>query len=192
MKTKKLIYQMLTESTGTHFLDSGGENDRHWQRNQKKSFEDFENEKPEEITKEGEYYYRCVSLFHWLSELKLDRVCREFNNINSKSDNNDSDLSWGVSKEAEDFLKFGHYQVENIRDFSSYNYESDLSQVIQGSWIELNHRCYLLLQIHNGADVRGGYTKARLFKADNQIINEDIPEFLYQEELEREYEYLNQ
>ena len=44
MKTQELIYEMLTESTGKHFLDSGGDNSRHWQRNQKKSINDFINE----------------------------------------------------------------------------------------------------------------------------------------------------
>jgi len=33
--TKKVIYKMLTENTGVHMCDSGGENGRHWQRNQK-------------------------------------------------------------------------------------------------------------------------------------------------------------
>ena len=48
--TKQIIYEMLTENTGTHFLDSGGEDGRNWQRNQKKTLEDFENE--EYISKE--------------------------------------------------------------------------------------------------------------------------------------------
>jgi len=43
-QTSKVIYQMLTESTGKHFLDSGGEDGRYWQRNQKRSFKDFQNE----------------------------------------------------------------------------------------------------------------------------------------------------
>ena len=39
---------MLTESTGEHFLDSGGDDGRHWQQNQKKTLSDFESE-PYEI-----------------------------------------------------------------------------------------------------------------------------------------------
>ena len=42
--TEQQIYNMLTENTGTHFLDSGGANGRHWQRNIKKSLEDFRKE----------------------------------------------------------------------------------------------------------------------------------------------------
>jgi phosphodiesterase/alkaline phosphatase D-like protein len=39
---------------------------RHWQRNQKKTIEDFENEPEEHIYKEGDYIYRdliSISLF---------------------------------------------------------------------------------------------------------------------------------
>ena len=35
-QTQQAIFEMLTENTGKHFLDSGGDNGRHWQRNQKK------------------------------------------------------------------------------------------------------------------------------------------------------------
>ena len=36
MKTQKAIYKMLTENTGVAMCDSGGDDGRHWQRNQKK------------------------------------------------------------------------------------------------------------------------------------------------------------
>ena len=41
---ENIVYEMLTENTGTHFLDSGGEDGRHWQVNQKKSLADFQAE----------------------------------------------------------------------------------------------------------------------------------------------------
>ena len=50
-KTQKLVYAMLTENTGTHFLDSGGTNGRRWQRNQAKTIEDFDNEQEQVIEK---------------------------------------------------------------------------------------------------------------------------------------------
>jgi hypothetical protein len=51
---------------------------------------------------------------------------------------------------------------------------------------------YLLLQIHGGADVRGGYTDAKLFKPrdDWQIhsyLQEYIDPFLIEEEYELYY-----
>ena len=41
MKLEKIIYKMLTENTGIHMCDSGGDDGRGWQRNQKKSLKDF-------------------------------------------------------------------------------------------------------------------------------------------------------
>ena len=41
IKTDFIIFEMLTASTGSHFLDSGGSGGRHWERNQKKSFDEF-------------------------------------------------------------------------------------------------------------------------------------------------------
>ena len=43
----ELVYSMLTENTGTHFLDSGGADGRMWQRNESKCLQDFEDENPE-------------------------------------------------------------------------------------------------------------------------------------------------
>ena len=47
-ETQQEIYAMLTENTGAHMLDSGSAYGRHWQRNQSKTIQDFDNE-PESI-----------------------------------------------------------------------------------------------------------------------------------------------
>ena len=65
MKTEKIIYKLLTENTGEHFLDSGGAYGRHWQRNQKKSLNDFRKEKYISYDSDG---YATKSLFHHLIE----------------------------------------------------------------------------------------------------------------------------
>ena len=49
--TEQVIYEMLTESTGTNFLDSGGDNGRFWQRNQLRTLEDFKKDELVEIDK---------------------------------------------------------------------------------------------------------------------------------------------
>lgn len=184
-----LIYNMLTESTGIHFLDSGGDSGRHWQRNQKKSIEDFINEQYETIEKDGDYYYRTLSLFHYLTEgLELDHICNEFNEINNNIKEWNSDIP-GVSQEAEDYL-YNNYEFKSIseRD-NTYNYDSDLSQdiILQFYEIDSDNR-YVLIQIHNGADARGGHTDAKLFKcSEPYIINPYIMEHLDQLELEELY-----
>jgi len=194
-KTEKLVYAMLTENTGTHFLDSGGENGRMWQRNQVKTIEDFDNEqeatieKSEWADKDGKVhteYIRNVSIFHYLSELELDHVCDKFNELNTNCLEWGGDISWGVCQAGADFLEL--INMESTHQFNTYNGDSDLSQVLQGSWLDMDGEPYLLLQIHGGADVRGGYTDAKLFKVqDDWMIHSYLQEYIDGYEIEEEY-----
>jgi len=199
--TQKLVYAMLTESTGTHFLDSGGTKNRMWQRNQLKTIEDFDNEleatieKSEWTDKDGKVhteYERNVSVFHYLSELELDHVCDKFNELNTDCLEWEGDISWGVCQAGADFLEL--VGVESKHQFNTYNEDSDLSQVLQGSWLEMDGDTYLLLQIHGGCDVRGGYTDAKLFKVqDDWMIHSYLQEYIHSDEIEEEYElYYNE
>tara|TARA_R100000664_G_C2747624_1_gene135123 strand:- start:259 stop:879 length:621 start_codon:yes stop_codon:yes gene_type:complete len=199
VETKQLIYEMLTENTGKHFLDSGGDDNRWWQRNQKKTLQDFEDEEEETMHKDGDYYYRNVSVFHYLSQLELDNICRDFNELNTNTKDWEGE-AYGVCKTAWKFLKVGgrgfsctsdFFEIEEGRTFNTYNGESDLSQILQGTWLTINDEEYLLLQIHNGCDARGGYTDAKLFKTRDGygLIHEYLQEFMYQEEIEEELKY---
>lgn len=192
-KTKELIYKMLTECTGKQMCDSGFDNNRHWQKNQNKTIQDFENEPEEHIYKEGEYIYRDLSVFHYLSELELDDICDRFNRIQSESDNWDSDFNskefvYGVSAKAQQVLEH-HNEVIINRSWNTYNGESDLVQTLQGANLTINDDEYILIQIHNGADVRGGYTDAKLFKLNDEgMIHSYLYEYEEQEELEQRLE----
>ena len=64
MNIENIKYEMLTENTGIHMLDSGGKEVRAWQRNQKRSLKDFQNDKY--ISYEDDYPTK--SLFHHLTE----------------------------------------------------------------------------------------------------------------------------
>ena len=197
-KTKELVYKMLTECTGVHMCDSGMTDSRHWQRNQKKSIDDFENEPEEHIYREGDYIYRDLSVYHYLSELELDDICNDFNKINTNCKNWDAEINedkyiYGVSKEAWQYLtkeiKVKYLDVKINRSWNTYNGESDLVQTLQGANLTINDEEYILIQIHNGADVRGGYTDAKLFKLnDEYMIHSYLFEWLEQEELEQRLE----
>lgn len=199
MTTEQIIYEMLTENTGRHFLDSGDAYGRNWERNQKKTIQDFRDEEEERYTyeewtsKDGVEYAsleRNVSVFHYLSQLDTDHICDEFNEINKEADNWDSDI-YGVSSEAYDYLSRGDFDFELGREFNTYNSDSDLSQILQGAWVTIDGEYYLILQIHNGCDARGGYTNARLFKThEDGIIHEYLQEYLY--DLQDEIEYINE
>ena len=185
---KNTIYKMLTENTGTHFLDSGGDNGRQWQRNAGKSLADFEAEPEEVFTfdhKRGEID-RAVSVFHFLTGggLDLDGLCNEFNALQERHSNWDADANvYGASAEAWAYLEECN-DVEVLGTWNTYNGESDLSQVLQGSNIEVNGEEYLLVQVHGGADVRGGYTDAKLFKMNEEgIIHEYLMEYMGLDEI---------
>ena len=198
-KTQKLVYSMLMENTGTHMCDSGGYGGRMWQRNQAKTIEDFDDE-DEQIIEKSEWtdnegkvhdeYERTVSIFHYLGQLEIDRVCKQFNKLNDDCKDWEGDFSYGVSQRGADFLE--RLDFEKKREFNTYNGDSDLSQVLQGAWLEdEDGDTYLLLQIHGGADVRGGYTDAKLFKtADDWSIHEYLQEYMDSDEIEEELEYL--
>jgi hypothetical protein len=180
-KQEETIYGMLTENTGTHFLDSGGADGRGWQRNARKSFEDFLNEDEESYEFDYEYgdIVRIVSVFHYLTNnLELDAICDEFNKIQEESDDWDADADvYGVSKNAYDYID-SCFEVEIERTWNTYNGDSDLSQILQGANLKIDDEDYVLIQIHNGADARGGYTDAKLFKCDEYgMIHEYLHEY---------------
>jgi hypothetical protein len=182
-KIENLVYSMLTENTGTHFLDSGGAYGRSWQRNQNKSIQDFM-KRPKatlELSKYGDQIEASptIDVFHYLTNaLELDKVCDKFNRM--KVGNWDSEQFYGVSDKGEAYL-LEHFELDGDA-FNTYNWSANYSQVMQGQ--QLKHidtgDTYILLQIHGGCDVRGGYTDAKLFKLyveyflDENCFFEDI------------------
>ena len=195
-EVKKLIYSMLTENTGTHFLDSGGENGRGWQKNKTKSIEDFENEEEEVYQIDAKYkeIYRTVSVFHYLTNnLEIDEICQHFNSLQNAFNNWDADANvYGVSFQAFEYLQ-NNFDIEVQGSWNTYNGESDLSQILQGANITINDDDYILIQVHNGADARGGYTDAKLLKMDEDLIHEYLNEWKESSEIEEDIKegYIN-
>ena len=167
-KTVKTIEQtvaeMLVENTGVGLCDSGGTSGRSWQRNAGKKLKDFRAE-PSAKWEDG---YYTISLFHYLASapFSFDKLCERFNRANSKA-KEWGNTYYGVSKKGLAILEEVGAKEAKRGTFNSYNAESALSQVIQGTWLDVDGEDYLLLQIHGGADVRGGYTNARLFKVSH-------------------------
>jgi hypothetical protein len=187
MRIKELIFDMLTENTGRHPLDSGGAYGRHWERNQARTIDEFEDEPEESYTyhKEGNYLERTVSVFHFLSQLDTDWLCEEFNNMPCRDWDSDGEV-YGVSDAQWRWLT-SKCEVEIGYTFNTYNGDSDLSQVLQGSWLKLNGDVYLLLQIHGGCDVRGGYTNAKLFTTHEEYsIHEYLREYMDSYEIDED------
>lgn len=190
---QRLVYKMVTENTGIHFLDSGFANGRMWQRNAGKTIQDFIREDEEKYTFDNEngYIERTVSVFHYLCGLDLDETCEKFNRRQGGDWDGNTGLledCYGISKRAGNWLQNTH-EVEVEYTFNTYNGDSDLSQIIQGSRITLDgDEVYYLIQVHGGADARGGYTDARLFKADyyGEGIHEYLQEHRYEDEIKED------
>jgi len=189
--TKQLVYEMLTENTGRHMLDSGGTDNRGWQKNQKKTLQDFENESEETYEFDAKYkeIYRKVNVFHYLTNnLEIDEICERFNSLQNAFNNWDADGEvYGVSFQAFEYLK-NNFDIEVQRGWNTYNGDSDLSQILQGANLTINDEEYILIQIHNGVDARGGYTDAKLFKCDDGMIHEYLQEWKDGIEIEQDVE----
>lgn len=190
MNVKELVYSMLTENTGKAMCDSGGTDGRMWQKNQKKTIEDFENEQEEIYQLDAKYkeIHRTVSVFHYLTNnLELDDYCNEFNRLQEESDDWDADCdAYGVSKSA--YAHINEYFGVDIKStWNTYNGDSDLSQILQGANLTIDDDDYVLIQIHNGADARGGYTDAKLFKCEGYgMIHEYLSEWKESSEIEED------
>ena len=188
MRTKEIIFGMLTENTGAHFLDSGGAYGRAWERNQGKTMADFEAEPEQSFTynKRGNYLERTVSVFHYLSQLQTDWICDYFNAMPCGDWDADNEEVYGVSQFQWDWLNL-KCEVEVNYGFNTYNGDSDLSQILQGSWLRINDEPYLLLQVHGGCDARGGYTNAKLFQLNEDgMIHEYLREYMDSYETDEE------
>lgn len=156
--TNNIIYGMMTENTGIHMMDSGGGSGRGWQRNQKKSIEDFMNA-PAICMDFGP----TVSIFHFFAEhLTHDAEVQEI--IDEIAEDNPRD-SWFEIRQMfiEQMTEDHGWKFENT--YNTYNFETILSQVFEGSEMEdAEGERILIVMLHNGADVRGGYTKPYAFR----------------------------
>ena len=193
METKEIIYNMLIENTGKHFLDSGGANDRHWQRNNLKTIDDFDMEEEIQIMdKDSKYPYLFKSLYHHLinSCEYLEKDNKDFINwINqnpySWKDNQDGRHA-GSMYDVEEYMSLTY--GDDIRTEYTYNYDNNLSQDIQFMTVGDTYDCNIIaLAIHNGADARGGLTDYKIFRIEEDLFywfNENVEDYLEQLEVE--------
>jgi hypothetical protein len=174
-KTQEVLAEMMVEPTGISILDSGGAYGRNWERNQGKTVQSFIDEPAVFTTQYGpeiNVFHYCD---HWLEfDEELDA---EFNKYVEEYDNDDS--PWLVLME-----EFADYQERIYGEswmgnstVNTYNHENILSQTLQYTNFEYDGEQYVLLQIHGGCDVRGGYTKPRVFRILEEGFGWDCDSF---------------
>jgi hypothetical protein len=158
-----IIAGMLRENTGAHFLDSGSAYGRHHERNKGRRFD-----KEPEATLDCRYGVEVtINVYHFLKERltlseSMDRKFRRF--CNRKEHANESYFAlvamWiDTLPDAR-----GLYGEGSPMTVNTYNGEDLLSQTIQYTLFRLDFTDYVILQIHGGCDVRGGYTRPRVFE----------------------------
>jgi hypothetical protein len=182
--TEAIIYGMLTENTGGSILDSGSAYGRHWERNQKKTLEDFRAE-PEATFTGGDWPEVSKSTFwHLVNNLEADEGLTAALHKFAEDYPDDGWMfiedEWlnklGVPEEGGEFYSDARW------GFNSYNFDGWLlDQTLQGVFFGLGGNGYLILQVNGGCDVRGGYTKPQVFEVsekDGFIFDADQASFL--------------
>jgi len=166
-KTQQVIREMLVENTGVALCDSGGAYGRNYEANQAR---DFESEPEVSLRFDYGEVELMINLYHWLSEVlewseELTGEFFEFASVPEWEDESWMACAEGFvqflvdERDATDLYGEGKPTVTN-----TYNHDSLLAQVIQYIYFELDGQEYVLLQIHGGCDVRGGYTKPQVFR----------------------------
>ena len=162
--TQTVLLEMFQENTGKHFMDSGGENGRNWQINQGRDLFD-------EPVIDARYGYVVVSAIQWLAEhVTFDPEMDErFQAL--LSERHDSSYLEYMMSFAESLEGTGLYGDGDPMLINTYNHECVLSQTLQFVYFEHDHTSYVILQVHGGCDVRGGYTRPRVFETDEMIFH---------------------
>ena len=172
----KIVSMMLKENTGTHFMDSGGEGGRAWQQNQKRDFQkeaasviEVDVGRKDLIISMRTFFY--VTEF-WESTTESERLQKEFLKFADREENEGDGWMSLMEKFYEEVLypeiddhDWNAYNVgKGGRIVNTYNYESSVDQILQYMMFSWQDNCpFIMLQIHGGADARGGYTAPHFF-----------------------------
>lgn len=174
-KTDERLIAMFTENTGKSFLDSGDAYGRHWERNQNRTPEEWLNRHSAIV--ETDYGLNVeIDLFKWLrdrveltptAEL-LQQQWEEW----VKADPERDVFSCASMEDWANEITNSHEGEPSLGN--SYNWENLLNQVIQYVPFTWNETHFVLLQIHGGCDVRGGYTAPQLFEVESVFTFYDM------------------
>jgi len=162
--TERMIHKMLIENTGADILDSGDIYGRHWERN--RAINDFR--KIPKVSQEvyNDYISIKYNVFHYIVDhceycQELDKEFHKFANSPEYKEE-----SWLTCMEdfCSEYLCLTKHKWCTI---NTYHYENILSQVLQYTMFTFDDfydEAYIILQTHNGCDVRGGYSTPHVFR----------------------------
>ena len=170
----KIIEDLLKEKIGHHLCDSGGAYGYIYERNREKGILKGLNPVDEYTDKETKERSIDITIpvydFLTYNLIKDDDTIRFEKELFQEFENNGFEPY--EIYEVEDYLNgegkalFGISEtgITSISYTNTYNYEEYLSQTLLYVTFSYNGDDYVLLEVHNGCDVRSGYTKPQLFK----------------------------
>jgi len=171
----EVIYSMLTEPTGTHFLDSGGDSGRHWQHNQERTCRDFANDPIYRIYDidtdypycEKSVYHHLVDSLEYLDQANKDLIAW----VDADPYHWDKNPEGRCLSSMNDVMEYIEPKNPDVREYNTYNGECDLTQNLHFIYLGDTYGSDIIaLAIHNGADVRGGYTDYKIFRIDTDLF----------------------
>lgn len=168
-KTEQAIIELLKENTGQHICDSGGAYGRNYERNKDKDYSTVPSCSAEVYSADNiEISYE---IFHYLNTfLELDE--KMTNEMLELARDKWPEACWfEVAQNYSDYLANNYEEFESYGINNTYNYDNTLSQVLQYHTISLvgsEYDVYLILQVHGGCDVRGGYSSPKVFKVEER------------------------
>lgn len=175
-KTQQIVNAMLVEDTGRAMCDSGDYYGRNYDINQKRGLPTV----PRTLL---DFKYNSISVVHRLAAwlpcvLEYNATLqRKFTRFANRPENKDSCWlevmqDYCEKIEAKGLEGDGKYFVVN-----SYNHEDLLSQTIQYCYWTDDVGAHVLLQVHGGCDVRGGYTAPKAFDVTGEYGTDDTAIF---------------
>lgn len=167
---KEVIDKILKEPIAKHFLDSGGAYGYQFERNQTEGY--LQGMNPVEEYTDEDAKERTLEITIPVYDLLTYNLVRDEDAVAKEQQ---------IFKRLEilDINPYHIFEVEEvvkdkftegmlpIQYVNTYNYEEYISQTLQFCPFMSDGEYYIILQVHNGCDVRGGYTEPKVFKVND-------------------------
>lgn len=168
MKIEKIIDNLLKEPIAHHLCDSGGAYGYQYERNQNEGYVKGLIPVDHYTNKEERILEVNIPIYDFLTyNLVKDEDAINFEKQLFIELENHNINPYHIFEVAE-FLNsnlFTGINIENeVKYINTYNYEEYLSQTLLYAPIYDGLDWYILLELHNGCDVRSGYTSPQIFK----------------------------
>ena len=175
-----ILSHMLKENTGIALCDSGGAYGRNWEKNQDRS---FKSEPASVLSIDFKYEMVGYSLntYHYLfAHLNYDDEARKlmgrFRRFEKRPEFKNCGWLEIMRRFYDDVLtpeikKQGKGRYDSGGEvINTANYESSVDQALQFLTFPWGDQDYVMLQIHGGCDLRGGYTAPVIFAVDGEGV----------------------